>query len=282
LLSLGALAERTKGAVQAEVLRLLHDESIALETLYGGPTARTCALRGAGRMLAREYVAAVPDLLRSLELRPGRHGPHQNLGLAYLRMGNYERSAFHLEQARLVRPFAWNTAFTKAQLLQARGELDAARAAALALSREGKRDEASRVPDLLGNIELERVMQLRWRGEFVAAREAAAVAVAEFTASLAVRDRPLGRQKLATAKALTEENPERVVAALAENLLEDPDSHVQLANLAFLLPAPGLGQAEVAWLAAVLRKIAWRRAGEDEVFKQRMLDEIELGLKPYR
>ncbi len=281
LLSLAALAERQTGEVQAQLLRQLHNESVALETLYGGATARTCAMRGVGRLLAKEYRAAIPDLLRSLELRPGRHGPHQNLGLAYLRVGDHERSAFHLEQARLVRPFAWNTAFTEAQLLQAQSKLDEARAATLALTKTGQRGEAWKVPDLLGNIEIDVYVKLSATQdpEMRVAAERAASAYAE---SLAARDRPVGRQKLAIAQALQSEQPQAAVVAVAKMLMDDPDSPVQLANLAYLLPLGGLSAEQTAWVAAVLRKAAWQRAGEDRLFRERMMAEIDVVLRPWR
>lgn len=281
LLSLAALADRSGGEAVRQLARQIHDETIVLETLYGRPTARTCAMRGVAFLLLKDYRASVEPLEQSLALRPGRHGPHQNLAVAWLNLGNLERSEHHLGEALRVRPFAWNTKLTYAQWYRERRDFAAARTCAMALPKVGQRGEAWKQPDLLGSIELAEAMALR-RDDVARSLAAARAAVVAYDESIAVRDRPDARQKRATAMALLEERPGAALFALAEALLADPGNPHQLANLAFLLPTAGLDPAQTAWLGAVLRKLAWQGAPGDDALRARMAAEIAEVLRPYR
>jgi tetratricopeptide (TPR) repeat protein/tRNA A-37 threonylcarbamoyl transferase component Bud32 len=281
LLALAALAERQRGEERAASIRLLYDESVALEQLYGGPTARTCAMRGLALTMRQEYRAAIPELERSLQLRPQRHGPLQNLAVCWQRLGDLTRAHDCLQQALAVRPFAWNTRQVLAQVERDRGNFDAALLLAGSLAKTGNRDEAWKQPDLLGSIALAQAQALL-ATDPSAARTAAARAVAAYDEALAVRNDPEARQRRELAAALQLLQPTQHLMPFARALLEKPDQPYQLANLAFLLPTGGLGATETAWLAAILRRLAHDRAPGDEVFRARMQQEIDDGLRPYR
>ncbi|MBX3464032.1 MAG: protein kinase [Planctomycetes bacterium] len=278
-LRLLAIAELAGG--RPDLQQLLYDETIALEAIYGRPTARTCAMRGIALLLQRRYLESIEPLERSLALRPERHGPHQNLGIALLRLGRLDDSERHLQHALRLRPFAWNSRHTLAQLHRTRGDFARAHELAAGLARTGSRGEAWQQPDLVGSIALAEAMALA-RHDAAASAEAARRAVASYDAMLAVRDTEAGRLRRAIAAAMAGERPAAAVIPFAAALLAEPDDPYQLANLAFLLPQAGLDAAQTAWVAAVLRRLAMARAAGDEALKQRLEDEIELGLRPYR
>lgn len=281
LFSLAALCERRQGEAQAATIKQLYDETVALEALYGGRTARTCAMRGVALMLRRDYRAAIPEFEASLALRPDRHGPHQNLGIAHLRLGDLAQAEHHLREALRVRPFAWNTRFTLAQLLRTRGDFAGAYAFAEGLEKTGLRGEAWKQPDLLGSIAQAEALSLRG-GDVAASRAAAARAVAAYDEALAVRATAEARQRREIAVALMEDRPQAAFVPFARTLLADPDNAYQLANLAFLMPPGGLDAEQTAWLAAIMRQLARQRADGDERFQRRLEEEIDAGLKPFR
>jgi tRNA A-37 threonylcarbamoyl transferase component Bud32/tetratricopeptide (TPR) repeat protein len=281
LLALAGLAERQKDEEQAATVKQLYDESVALEQLYGGPTARTCAMRGLALTFRKEYRAAIPELERSLQLRPRRHGPLQNLAVCWQNLGELNRAYEYLQQALQVRPFAWNTRQVLAQVERDRGNLAVAFGHAESLAKTGHRGEAWKQPDLLGSIALAQAQALL-ATDPAAAQAAAARAVAAYDEALAVRNDPEARQRRELAAALQLLQPPQHLVPFARALLEKPDQPYQLANLAFLLPAGGLDATETAWLAAVLRRLAHDRAPGDEVFRARMQREIADGLRLYR
>ena len=281
LLALAAVAERTPEAEQAPVLKQLYDETLRLEGLYGGPTARTCALRGVALVLRKEYAAAIPEFEMSLRLRPERHGPHQNLGLCYLRCRDFDRSEHHLQAALRLRPFAWNTKHTQAQLARDRGDFELARQIAAGLAKTGQRGEAWKQPDLLASIELAEAMALL-PTDPAAARSAAARAIVCYDAALAVRQTPEAQQRREYAAAFLPEAVEGRWLTFAKAMLADPSNPHQLANLAVLLPPSGLDSVEVVWLGALLRKLAEQQAGDNQELRTRLGAEIETVLRPFR
>jgi tetratricopeptide (TPR) repeat protein/tRNA A-37 threonylcarbamoyl transferase component Bud32 len=281
LLALAGLAERASGADRTTVLRQLYDETVALEQLYGQATARTRAMRGVALLLRGDYRAAIPEFELSLQLRPGRHGPLQNLGVCWHRLHDYERAFDCLQQALAVRPFAWNTRSTLALVERDRGNFAAAYRWAEGLAKTGLRDEAWRQPDLLGSIAQAESAALRERDP-AAARAAAARALMAYDEALSVRANAEARQRREVVVAMQKDRPQEHLLPFAQALFAAPDQPYQLANLAWLLPEQGLGPAETAWLAAIVRRLAALRAPGDEAFQQRMNDEIEKGLKPYR
>lgn len=281
LFALAALGEQRSGEEQAATIKQLYDETVALEALYGGSTARTCAMRGVALMMRRDYRAAIPELKASLALRPDRHGPYQNLGVAHLRLDDLAGAEHYLQQALRVRPFAWNTRFTLAQLLRARGDFAGAYKFAEGLEKTGLRGEAWKLPDLLGSIAQAEALALR--GSDVAASQAAAArSVTAYDEALAVRATAEAQQRRAISVALLEDRPQAALVPFARTLLADPSSAYQLANLAFLMPPGGLDAAQTAWLAAIVRQLARQKADGDKVFQRRMSDEIDAGLKPFR
>ncbi|MFN9756687.1 MAG: protein kinase domain-containing protein [Planctomycetota bacterium] len=281
LFALAALCERRSGQAQADTIKQLYDETVALEALYGGRTARTCAMRGVALMLRRDYRAAIPEFEASLALRADRPGPHPNLGIAHLRLGDLARAEHHLQEALRVRPFAWNTRFTLAQLRRTRGDFAGAYAFAEGLEKTGLRGEAWKQPDLLGSIAQAEALALRG-SDVAASRAAAARAVGAYDEALAVRPTVEARQRREVAVALLEDRPQAAFVPVARTLLADPDNAYQLANLAFLMPPGGLDAEQAAWLAAIVRQLARQKADGDERFQQRLQDEIETGLKPFR
>ncbi|MBL9079774.1 MAG: protein kinase [Planctomycetes bacterium] len=276
LLAIAELAGR-----KPELRQLLYDETVALEQIYGRPTARTQAMRGLALLQQKRYADCIEPFEQSLRLRPERHGPHQNLGVALLRLGRFDECGRHLQQALRLRPFAWNTRQALAQLCAARGQFAEAYEWAAGLAKTGHRGEASEQPKLVGMIALAEATSL-WRSDPAMAREAAGRAVAAYDESLAVRDADDVRSKRAIAAALAGERLADGIVPLAAALLAEPDDARQLANLAFLLPAEGLGPEPTAWLAALLRRLAIARAGGDAALQARLEAEIEQGLAPWR
>ncbi len=280
LFSRAVLAEQVSDHTQSTRIRELYDETVALEAIYGRKTARTCQMRGVALLLDKRYRDAVPEFEQSLALRPERHGPHHNLGIAFLNLNELDRAAEHLREALRLRPFAWNTRHTLARLERNRHHYDEARRIAADLARTGARGEAWQQPELVASIAFaegtERLFDDRARAE-ACLRDA----VTAYDESLAVRPSTRVQQRRGVAAALLA-GREAGVASFAQTLLLDVQNPYMLANLAFLLPAQGLDRAQTAWVAAVLRQIALEGAGGDEPLKQRLQSEIEDGLRPYR
>ncbi len=284
LLSCAELADQSASPDRERLLQFVHDESIGLEALYGQPTARTCAMRGVALIGLRRYQDATAALLRSLELRPERHGPHQNLGIAFLRLGQLAASQQHLDAALRLRPFAWNTKYTLAQLAQARGDFGLAREWAGKVPTSGPSGQAWKQPNLLGAIATEQAM-VKLRADAEGSRAAAEQAVAAFDRALLAAPKNVGLQRRRQlAVALRQHDLETAVVEYCRQVVdsrEDTDAY-QLANLAFLMPPDGLAPAQVAWVAALVRKLALERAGGNEALRQRLLAEIETGLQGRR
>ncbi|HEB52452.1 MAG TPA: serine/threonine-protein kinase, partial [bacterium] len=159
LLSIGALVERVPAAERPQLLRLLYDEAVALEEVYGVTTARTQGMRGVALLLMKRYEEALAPLERSLELRPERHSPHQNLGVALRRLGRLDEAEQHLREALRLRPFAWKSRYTLVLVLRDRGELDAALDMCEDLTTEGLRGRLR--DDAIGSIHLARAVACR-------------------------------------------------------------------------------------------------------------------------
>jgi tetratricopeptide (TPR) repeat protein/tRNA A-37 threonylcarbamoyl transferase component Bud32 len=287
LLSVAALAEQSAKAQQRPLLQFLYDETVALEAIYGGETARTQAMRGVALLMQQNYPECVPCFERSLQLRPERHGPHQNLGIALLRLGDLDASEEHLMAALRLRPFAWNTQYTLAQLEQARGNFAKAREWALQVPKEGHSGQAWKRPNLLGSIAVDESLALH-RSDPAASRAAAADAVLAYDAACAAspKSSALARRR-GFAKALQQDDLPTAFVEYAKFLVDDLDPETvddayQLRNLAFLLPAKGLDEARAAWVAALLRRLGLVRAGGNERLKAQLRMDIEEGLQRFR
>ena len=277
LLSLASLAEQTRGAERRPLLNLLYDEAVALEEAYGVETARTQAMRGVALLMMQRYEESIPPLERSLELRPERHGPHQNLGVAYRRVGDLAAAERHLRAAMRLRSFAWNTRYTLALTLRDRGQLDAALELCEGLTRDGARGRIR--AETIGSIHLARAVD---SPDWQRRRELAALAAASYREALASRDSARGRRHLAIAEALTAESREQAFLAFARAIHDAPPDAYQLASLAFLMPRDGLPAEQAAWLAILLRRLAIEKAGDNEQLRERLEQEIEAGLATFR
>ncbi|MBL8725067.1 MAG: protein kinase [Planctomycetes bacterium] len=277
-----ALAEQASGAERTQRVAFLYDETVALEQLYGGPTARTQAMRGVALVLQQRYAEAATCLEQSLALRPARHGPHQNLGICYRRLGRLAEAEQHLQQALALRPFAWNTQYELAQVALARGDHAAAQRWAERLPEGGGSMKPWLRPNLLGLIALDEAIGRRvadpQRSQAVAEQAAAAFAAA---AELAPNQRNLVQQR-DLALALQQQRLEEALVLYARSLLRgDAEVARSLANLAFLLP-PELGARETAHIGAVLRRLAALRAGGDAALRNNLEKDIEELLRPYK
>ncbi|MCC7066760.1 MAG: protein kinase [Planctomycetes bacterium] len=286
LLAVAALAEQPQQPTRS-LLQFLYDETVALEALYGGETARTQAMRGVALLMQKNYRECVPCLERSLQLRPERHGPHQNLGIAFLRLVDYDRSEQHLQEALRLRPFAWNTLYTLAQLEQARGNFKKAREWAAKVPTQGHSGQAWKQPNLLGSIATDEALTL-YNTDPEASRMAAQGAVVAYEAACkaAPKNAILARRR-GFAQALQQGNLQTAFVEYARILVEDlaqdtVDDPYQLRNLAFLLPPSGLDERGVAWVAALLRRLSLARAAGDEGLKARLKQDLEEGLRRFR
>ena len=282
LLSMASLAEKTRDDdARLQLLTRLYDEAVKLEAIYGGQTARTQAMRGVALLMMRRYDECIAPLARSIELRPQRHGPHQNLAVALRRLGRLDDAEHHLRQALLVRPFAWNSRYTLAQVLRDRGQYAAAYAIMDDLATTGQRGEAWKHPRGVGQIAMAETMSL-WKSDREAAKAAAARSAASYRAELAVRDSASTRQQLEVAEALSGGDKVDALIPLAKAMLRNPENPYQLGNMAFVVPRTGLNAEQTAWLTAVLRRIAIAGAGGDEGLKARLRGEIDASLREFR
>ncbi len=254
-----------------------HDETLRLEVTYGGPTARTQAVRGAALVGLRRYADAVPVLEESLRLRPGRHSPLINLGIAFRRLGRPADAMRVLTEAHAVRPDYWNTCYTLAQLALDTGDLAAARQWAAKVPAAGPGGLAWRQPDLLGTIELWAAVQARG-GDGVVMREAASRAVAHYDRALLALGEGGERDRMAVRRAVAQgflaDRLEESVAGFLQMLQREPANPFQVANLAGLLP-PALGPAETFWLGVWLRRLVMELADADSALRPRMAAELD-------
>lgn len=270
LLALAALAEQTG---RRDIAKLLYDETIALEALYGTDTARTQTMRGVALLLQGRYEEAIRPFERSLELRPGRHSPHQNLANALKRCDRPTEAMEHLQEALRLRPFAWNSKYTLAQLVRDQGELERAYELAQQLTKTGQRGEAWKHPRLVGSIAIAEAMSLL-RSDQTASRQAAQRAMAAFAESLEVRNSKVVRQEFAVAEALAAETDVEAMRALSRAMLDKPDHPYQLATLAFFMPKHGLDEELTGYLSVILRQLASKLAKGDQALQQRLAEEI--------
>lgn len=289
LLSLASRAETTPQPQRDALIDLLYDETVALEERYGRQTARTQAMRGVALILRKDYAGCVPCLERSLELRPERHGPHQNLGIAHLRMGDLDASQRHLDAALRLRPFAWNTKYTLAQLAQARGDFAAAYAWAERVGTEGPFGQNWKQPNLVGNIAVDEAIRLL-RVDNDASRAAAERSIAAYDRALAIVNSKRMRERRQLAVALQAGSLNEALQLFASMLLDgdgsiDPTGDAvgpyQVSNLAFLMP-PSLDERSTIWIKAALQRTAAQDAGGNAALRKQLEEEIRVQLESLR
>lgn len=281
LLALGSLAETTRDREQREGYRQeLYDESVALEAIYGMETARTQTQRGTALLLRGEYVACQKFYLRSIELRPDRHPPHNNLAIAYRRAGQLDRAEYHLNEAQRILPFSWRTKYTLAQVTRDLGKLELAYEQATNLPDNGPSDASWRQSRLLATIALHQANQT-FRNDRDASRKFAARAAQHLREALAVRESEADRLNLTMLEAIASEDATAGLIPFAAALLNNPMDPWALTNLTFLLPKE-LDAAQTAWVTAILRKIAAELTGGNVALRNELLEEIDGGLKKFR
>lgn len=281
LLALGSLAETTADPKQRGAYRQeLYDESVALEALYGMETARTQTQRGTALLLGGDVVGCQKFYLRSIELRPDRHPPHNNLAIAYRRTGELDKAEYHLNEAQRILPFSWRTKYTLAQVTRDLGKLEEAYEQATNLPDNGPANGDWLQARLLATIALHQANRT-FRADREAAREFAASAAEHMRAALQMRDREADRLNLTMLEAIASEDESAAMIPFATSLIENPMDPWALTNLTFLLPKT-LDEAQTAWVTAILRKIAAELAGGNVALRKELEQEIQAGLKKFR
>lgn len=282
LLALASLAETTRDRAQRESYRQeLYDECVALEAIYGMETARTQTLRGTALLLRGEFRTCVKFFLRSIELRPDRHPPHNNLAIAYRRLAELDRAEHHLREAQRILPFSWRTKYTLAQVTRDLGKLEDAYEQASNLPDNGPADATWRQERLLATIALHQSMRT-FKFDRQSSRDFAAKAAGHLRTALSLRESEADRLNLTMLDAIASDNESESLVPFAAALLDDPMDPWALRNLAFLMPASGLDKEQTAWVAAILRKIAAQLAGGDATLRNELLEDIEAGLDKVR
>ncbi len=252
------LADQSKERQQRrQYARKAYEEALFLEGVYGRPTARTRHTVGAALLLLQEYQAAVPALEMAIELRAGRHGPLQNLGIAYRRLGRLQEAKEVLLQAHALRPWLWNTIYTTAQVSCDLGDFDTALRLAMQVPDQGAMGEAWRKPYLIGRVHTERSLWQLSQGQLAASKEAAGLALSAYQES-AKHGGKSGRLRVETGlvQALLAADDHAALASFLPLLATDPRNPQGIRTLAALLPDDGLGGDELALLQEYLQLLA--------------------------
>ncbi|MEO6597886.1 MAG: serine/threonine-protein kinase [Planctomycetota bacterium] len=245
-----------------------------LEGTYGRATARTQHTFAVAMLQLRQYEAAIPHCEEALRLRPERHGPWNNLGLAHLRLGHLDEALRCYERAVALRPWFDNSLSGLCQTQRRLGHFDDARAA------------AQRMPDVgwseyeLGNVELVRAMAAVTQNDPDAQQLAGRAAVEHFAAAAAatitnnpkVASAPAG-QRLAVA--LAENDLDAALVPFLADLRSDPRNARQIANLAALLAVTTIDDEARARLRLWLLDLAVDLAPGDVEFRQQRSNLLE-------
>ncbi len=209
-------------------------EAKELEGVYGRPTARTRHVLAAAMLQKKQWAAAIPFAEDALRLRPDRHGPWNNLGLAHLRLGHRDEALRCFERAVALRPHFANSLSGLSQTMRAFARFDEARTVAQRITDVGWREHE------LGNLELARgiaALAADDRATMLAAATAAsghfaAAAEAPRTTNPKAASLPQARD---VAEALITGKKEAAVAPFLLQLRGDPRNARQIANLVSLL-----------------------------------------------
>ncbi len=285
LIALASLAEQPKsqrpeGRTQPQLVQELYDETIALEAIYGQPTARTCAMRGVALVMQQKYQESIPELKASLAIRPDRQALHLNLGIAYRRMGDLATSELHLQRALRLHSFSWNSRYTLAQVFRDQSNFDAAWQIMASLKATGERGEAWKHAKLAGSIAMRESVHLL-DSDPEAAKVLADKAVASFRRLVEIRTKSSrSRKQLARAQAMLSDEKEVILAEFAMSVLQElnrskPEFHYQLATLAHVISKHGMEASEAPYLAAILRKIAAKQVPGNVIFAQQQEAKIQ-------
>jgi tetratricopeptide (TPR) repeat protein len=269
-LRLIALVARGELEGKRELFQQAHDESVALEAIYGRPTARVLAIRGVALIVEGRYDEAIAALLEADRLRPHRHQPLTNLGIAYRRIGDLERAAEYLDKAARVRPEFWNTRHTLAQVQRDRGDHAAAFALAESLPEDGDRGAGWKRLELMASIRFAEGMACR-EADPAAARVRWDEASELYARALERADQPRDRESLAVKREVADAARQADHLRALKQLLRlaaGTDDPYELANLASLTPAEGLDAEAASLLAAHLRRQAIRAAKANARFAE--------------
>ncbi|MBM4063895.1 MAG: tetratricopeptide repeat protein [Planctomycetes bacterium] len=228
-----------------------------LEGHYGRPTARTRHAMAVAMLLLRRYDAAIGYCEDSLRLRPDRHGPWNNLGLAHLRSGDPEAAKRCYERAVELRPWFANSLGGLAQTRRLLGDFAGAEAAARRIEDECWREHE------LGNLAVGMAIAAAAGGDDAGRRAHAGVAAVRFRAAMAVpaeatrnpRQRSLPAA-LAYAEVLAGPEPAAATLGFLRQLQADPLNARQVANLAGLLRNHAVDDRCRAELCLLLLEIA--------------------------
>lgn len=237
-------------------------EALRLEGAYGRPTARTRHIVGASRLHQGRYREAIEPLERSLALRPDRHGPLHNLGIAYLNLGDLDRASELFDRAHAIRPWLWNTLHEKSKLLTRRGKFDDALAWAERIPTEGTMGEAWKRP-----LAIARVLFHRTVAEQFGAGPAAAI----LTAGLALEHYDTARHnglprrheaavgvECAFLRTVQGQDDSALFDRFLEVAASDPLHPVIIRNLSAYVPGAGLSPEQARALEDFLEAQAER------------------------
>lgn len=224
---------------KTELAQTAHDEALVLEGMYGMPTARTCSVRGTALVVLGRYREAIECLRESLRLRPGRHGPLQNLGVAYFRLADLDNAERYLREAHEVRPWLWNTLYQMSLVYTARGEFDRAFAAAEKIDAATLGSRAFLRSYALGRVRQSEALHSKLARD--EERQAACVADAVAWFDRAIEEAPAAwetkiRGDVVVAESLEHDDLRLVSDDQMQQLIRDPLNPIQLDNLVRVLP----------------------------------------------
>ncbi|MBK8978620.1 MAG: protein kinase [Planctomycetes bacterium] len=269
-LHLIALLARGEDENRLEPFREAFELAAELKGIYGGHTARTAFARGTALLAMRRYQEALEPLELADALRPDRHGPLQNLGIVWRRLGEPEKALTFLQRAAALRPTFLNTQVSIGQVLMDLGRYDEALAVAAALPDDGRGNLAWRQPELVASIELQRAVDAppgseERIGHATRAREQLEAAQA------AVPDERLRRSfalRAGMARSLAESGD--FLASQLRQLRGDPDNPYQIANVELLLGETPLSEDARLHLRRWLLRLATQLAPGDTGLRQRL------------
>ncbi|MEM7202175.1 MAG: serine/threonine-protein kinase [Planctomycetota bacterium] len=179
LLALLGRAGNASGDEQLRLAQEVYDEALRLEGIHG-KTARTLHAQAAACLRLGRFADALAPLQEALALRPNRHGPLQNLGWAYYKLGDLEAANEHLGRALEVWPQAPNTICAVALVRAELGDFDAALALLDQIAPESGATWAWQREYQKGSLEVKRAIALDANGDTEAARSAASRALPHY------------------------------------------------------------------------------------------------------
>ena len=258
-------------------------EARDLEGRYGRPTARTRHTIGAALLHLRRYEEALPVLRDAVAIRPDRHGPHNNLGLALLRTGDLQSAREELLRAHQLRPWFGNTLELLSQVEADLGDFESAYAwAARVTAPEGGDAEPWNRAYAEASVATKQTAAAHLRGDDETALRCADRARTAFRRALGLapprRYAGSARLLLAFLDGQVVGEPARGFGAVASLVLGAPLDPHALRNLAISLPAD-LDADHRAVLEALLLEQAATLAPGSPTFRHDADDQRErLGL----